>query len=87
MEGFNQFYLIKYEDFKKNTFDEVVKLFRFIKFKNIDSELLHKAVEYTSFENMKKLEENNCLDDYRLRPMNKKDPYSYKVRSGQTGGY
>jgi hypothetical protein len=54
-----------------------------------NAEAIASAVEYSSVENMRKLEEKNVfwLAGGRMRPGKKGDPNSYKVRRAKVGGY
>ena len=47
-----------------------------------------RAIEYASFENMRRLEETGALDSGPvMKPGNKFDPESFKTRRGKVGGY
>ncbi|UCC55109.1 MAG: sulfotransferase domain-containing protein, partial [Gammaproteobacteria bacterium] len=52
-------------------------------------EEINDVVEWTSFENMKKLEQNRTFDSGSRRLMIKDpdNPGAYKVRRGKVGGY
>ena len=54
-----------------------------------DADAIAGAVEYSSVENMRKLEERNVfwLAGGRMKPGKKGDPNSYKVRRAKVGGY
>jgi hypothetical protein len=54
-----------------------------------DADAIAGAVEYSSVENMRKLEEKNVfwLAGGRMKPGKKGDPNSYKVRRAKVGGY
>jgi len=87
MERRNQdFLLLKYEDLKMDTF---VQLKRVVVFLGIDAndQIIAQAVDYGSFENMRKLEKSDKFGDTRLSSRNQKDIESYKVRKGKIGGY
>ena len=46
-----------------------------------------KAIEFTEFENMKKMEAEDQFNKNILRPGDPSDPDSYKVRRGEVGGF
>lgn len=83
---FEDFILIKYEDCRRNPGGEFGK---FLDFLCIDKRenILNEAIKYSSFENMKKLEKDDALQDDRLRASDPNDPESFKVRRGKVGGY
>jgi hypothetical protein len=84
---FNGFVLIRYEEVKKNPCQEMRKVLSFLGEKNIDNNLLKFAVDYSSFDNMKKLENSGVIADSALKSKNKSDRDSSKVRKGKVGGY
>lgn len=90
-EGFLK---IRYENlhreiYEENKFEELKKALRFIGFNNIDSELVEYVSNYATFDNMRKMEEEEEFesDKERLSPGDKEDEQSYKTRKGQVGGY
>lgn len=48
---------------------------------------IERAVEFGSFENMRKLEANNAFGSHRLRPADASDQQSFKTRRGKVAGY
>jgi len=48
---------------------------------------VREAIEFSKFENMRKLENNGGLGKGFLSPRDAKDPESFKVRSGMVGGH
>lgn len=77
---------ISYEDLTKDTSGVLLNT---IKFLNLipDDCCVKEAIEFSSFNNMKKLEKNGGFSDAILRPGDPSDPESYKVRRGKVGGY
>jgi len=83
--------IMTYEDLKMNTFDEVKRCLKYLQYDIGDYEI-DKAIKYSSFSNMKKIEEgvgNNLLKHYKgkfgrakLESIN-----DYRVRKGLIGGY
>ena len=51
----------------------------------LGDDVLAAAVAYGSVENMRKLEARDALGDARMRPRDRQDPDSYKVRQGGVG--
>lgn len=82
---FKDFLLVKYEDLKKDTFNELKKIIKFLD-TDIKKECLEKSVSFCEFNNMKKMEKQNPVDN-ELAPGDKNDPESYKARRGVVGGY
>ncbi len=80
------FLLIRFEDLKDNTQKELQRIVDFLGVK-INQDIIQKAVDFGSMENMRRLEQSNVLKDARLAPVDKKDPNSYKVRKGKKGGF
>lgn len=55
--------------------------------KPVDDGHLRSAIEFASFENMKRLEAADRFQSSILRPGNPSDPDSFKVRKGKVGGF
>lgn len=83
----SDFLLIRYEDMHRNIKVELLKVLSFLGLPKIPEQVINEAVEYTSFENMHKLEMDNAFQSFILRPGDKNDPESYKVRRGKVGGF
>ena len=82
------FLLIKYEDLKKDTLGNLKKVMEFLEVKNLRDDLIENAVEFSSFERMKKMESSKQFKEKALmNPGNPEDKDSYKVRKGKVGGY
>lgn len=58
-----------------------------------DNEIVKEAVSFASFENMRKIESENCSVTILsskgggLRPPSSSDPEAYKTREGKVGGH
>lgn len=83
-EFFDKFQVFTYESFKEDTHGNLQKLVTFVGL-DVSDEVVNKAVEYGSFENMRKLETNGELDWIGLP--NASDPRGLKTRRGRVGGY
>lgn len=82
------FHLLRYEDLRSNTREELRKLLDFMQVDASDADV-EAAVEYSSYENMKKMEskEQFRFAGGRMMPRDKDNPDSYKVRRAKVGGY
>ena len=84
----NDFHLLRYEDLRANTREELRKLLDFMQVDATDADV-EAAVEYSSYENMKKMESKQQFRfaGGRMMPRDKDNPDSYKVRRAKVGGY
>lgn len=80
------FFLVRYEDLKRDTAGTLGRLLSFIGV-NATDEHIAEAVSFASFQNMRKMESNQLLDSGRLRPRDPDDVESFKTRRGVVGGY
>ena len=87
-EKVKNFHLLRYEDLRAEPHKELRSL---LEFAQIDAteEQLNAAVEYSSYENMKKMEgkQQFRLAGGRMMPRDKDNPSSFKVRRAKVGGY
>jgi alcohol sulfotransferase len=83
-----KFHLLRYEDLRAHPHEELRKLLDFME---VDASEAHvnDAVQYSSYENMKKMESSQQfrLAGGRMVPRDKDNPDSYKVRRAKVGGY
>ena len=84
----NAFHLLRYEDLRKNTREELCRLLEFMQVDATDADI-DAAVEYSSYENMKKMESKQQFRfaGGRMMPRDKDNPDSFKVRRAKVGGY
>lgn len=86
------FHLLRYEDMKLNPADRFRELLNFLDIVP-EEKLLEAAVDYSSFENMKKLEISGSEPQYPSSGLSifatgdRKDPDAFHVRRGKVGGY
>ena len=82
------FHLLRYEDLRAAPHQELRRLLDFVSVHASD-EQVNSAVEYSSYENMKKMEGKKQfrLAGGRMMPTDKDNPNSYKVRRAKVGGY
>ena len=82
------FHLLRYEDLRAEPHKELRKLLDFMQV-DATEEHVNAAVDYSSYENMKKMESKQQfrLSGGRMMPRDKDNPNSYKVRRAKVGGY
>jgi hypothetical protein len=81
------FKLVRYEDCvmrPEGTFRGVLE---FLGFRQIDEAVLKRSLEFSSFDNMKRMEEGRLLKLPGLSLADPDDPESFRVRRGVIGGY
>ncbi len=54
---------------------------------DIEEKVIKRAVEYASFENMRRMEQEGKYNIITMGTRNPEDPNSYKVRKGKAGTY
>jgi len=81
--------IVRYEDMRSDANKAFRRVMEFINEDAADSSAVDGAVEYSSVENMRKLEEKNVfwLAGGRMKPGKKGDPNTYKVRRAKVDGY
>jgi hypothetical protein len=82
-----EFLLLRYEDLHKNPGGVLVKTMAFLGCDEIQDYIIKKAVEFASFNNMRKIEQAGLFKSGAMRPANINDEESYKLRKGIIGGY
>ena len=82
------FHLLRYEDLRARPHEELRKLLDFMQVEASEQQV-DAAVEYSSYENMKKMESKQQfrLAGGRMMPRDKDNPNSFKVRRAKVGGY
>ena len=80
--------LIRYEDMRENPGAVMKQVFDFVGTPGTEEEIAQ-AVEFASYDNMRKLEESRFFraSGARVKPGDKKNPDSFKVRRAKVGGY
>ena len=84
----DNFLLVRYEDLRKAPHDQLRRMLDFMQVDATESQV-NAAVDYSSYENMKKMESKQQfrLAGGRMMPRDKDNPDSYKVRRAKVGGY
>jgi hypothetical protein len=88
--------IVRYEDMRSDPKETLRRVMEFIddqapdgEPRTVSQDAIDQAVEYSSVENMRKLEEKSVfwLSGSRMRPGKKGDPNTYKVRRAKVDGY
>jgi len=85
-KNFDEFYLLNYNDFHKNQHKEFQKLLCFLGI-GLDEIKISQTIEFSSFDNMHKMEKSNEFKVDLLKPVDVNDSNSFKTRKGKVGGY
>jgi hypothetical protein len=87
-ERLGSFFLLRYEDLRAQPEETLRKLLEFMGTPGTDAQIAD-AVEFSSYENMKKMEQKKTfwLSGGRMVPKDRNDPNTYKVRRAKVGGY
>ena len=82
------FFLLRYEDLRLTPEETLRGLLTFMETPASDA-VVADAVEYSSYENMKKLEQKKTfwLSGGKMKPRDSTNPNSFKVRRAKVGGY
>ncbi len=78
---------LRYEEMHADPEAALKQVLQFMELQNFDDALVRAAVEFSRFENMKKLEAKGFFRDEKMQPGQKSDTESFKVRKGKVGGY
>ncbi len=81
------FSVCKYEDLHKDALLFCQQVLSWLGLPSVPDGVLSEAIEFASFDNLKKLEAQNWFGNKVLRPANPDDQDSYKTRRGVVGGY
>jgi len=82
------FFLLRYEDLRSQPEATLEKLLEFMGTPGTPEEI-REAVEFSSYDNMKKMEQKKTfwLSGGRMVPKDRNNPNTYKVRRAKVGGY
>ena len=78
---------IRYEDLHVDPGKNLRLALSLIDPQDYTDEIIHRAVEYGSFKNMRRKEQEEHIASRKLQPGDYVDEESYKVRRGKVGGY
>lgn len=79
--------IVRYEDMHRRPGDELQRVLEFMGVYSVDTGIIDGAIQYTRFDNMRKMEEEGVVNSKSLMPANRGDEDSYKTRKGKVGGY
>jgi hypothetical protein len=80
--------IVRYEDMRKEPGDVLAKILAFTG-TEITAEQVQEAVDFAAYDNMKKMEQDKFFkgSGARVKPGDKDNPQSFKVRKAKVGGY
>lgn len=79
--------IVRYEDMRLQPEKELPRIIKFLGMEP-DAELIRKTIEFSSVENMRKLEKENYFrGGSRVKAKDSGNPHSFKVRRAKVGGY
>jgi hypothetical protein len=81
------FKVVRYEDCRSNTEAAFRDVLGFVGIREIDESILRHSLQFSSFENMKRMESARQFRNKILSPGNVQDLDSYKTRRGIVGGF
>src|SRR5438552_16131252 len=83
----DDFTIIRYESLREFPRENFRTLLAVLGETTPDVSIFQAALDFSEFENMKKMEAAAAFDSKLLRPGDVRDPESFKVRRGKVGGY
>jgi Sulfotransferase domain len=81
------FLLVRYEDLQAAPETSFRELLTFLGKEEPDTDAFQRALEFSRFGNMKKMEAAGAFASKILQPTDAADPESFKVRRGKVGGF
>ncbi|MEM6579880.1 MAG: sulfotransferase domain-containing protein [Pseudomonadota bacterium] len=80
--------IVRYEDMRENPAKTLSDIFSFTG-TDVTQEQINEAVEFAAYDNMKKMEQEKFFkgSGARVKPGDKNNPQSFKVRKAKVGGY
>jgi hypothetical protein len=81
------FLLVRYEDLKADAHAELRRIMDFLGLQAVGDDAIRQAVEFASFENMRKMEAGGSVQHNMLNPANPANLETYKTRKGKVKGY
>jgi hypothetical protein len=80
--------IVRYEDMRSDPGDVLEKIMAFTGMQ-VKAEQLQEAVDFAAYDNMKKMEQDKFFkgSGARVKPGDKDNPQSFKVRKAKVGGY
>lgn len=84
---FESLQIVRYEEMRKHPETAFRTFLDFWKLPTIDEDAFRKAIKFSSFENMRVLEQMDFFADPRVRATQKENVFTYKTRKGKVGGF
>jgi len=81
------FHFLCYEDLHKSPETTLTNVLSFLGVKETPPDIIKSAIDFASFDNLKKAETEHKFASGILTATNGSDPQSYKVREGKVGKY
>lgn len=78
---------LRYEDLQNQPIQTLRKVIEAMGIQGISDKSIRDAFEFATFNNLKRLEKKGAFKDSKLKPGDKNDAESYKVRKGKIGGF
>jgi hypothetical protein len=85
--GRENFLLVRYEDLQRTPEESFRELLTFVGKQEPHADAFQRALEFSRFGNMKKMEAAGAFASKILQPTDAADPESFKVRRGKVGGF
>ena len=79
--------IVRYEDMHVTPTRELRRILDFLGLGFVTDDTIQSVAEFASFERMQRMEREGAVRSFRLRPGDRNDPESYKVRKGVVGGH
>ncbi len=81
------FLLVRYEDLRANAAQELRRVLNFLDLSEITDKEIAQAVDYASFDNMRKMEVEGRFQSGMLKPADQSNQETYKTRRGKVKGF
>jgi hypothetical protein len=81
------FLMVRYEDLRANPNKELQRIMDFLGLEAISSQTIEDAINFASFDNMRKMEMDEKYQSEMLKPADRKDENTFKTRKGKIKGY
>jgi hypothetical protein len=86
-DALEAFILVRYEDLRANPKRELRRVMNFMGLGAVSDDSIDNAIEYASFDSMRKMENQGKFEDGVLLPADKANKDSFKTRRGKVKGY
>lgn len=81
------FLLVRYEDLRAEPHRQLRQIMDFLGLDEISAQTIDQAVDFASFDNMRKMEMEEKYQSEMLKPANRLDENTFKTRKGKIKGY